>query len=71
MTPTQLMIRYQSQNRRQLHLQLLNWPQSQSYIDPAVLVKLEANSEGQVLCGALLSAIAIHQFPTMTYRREV
>ena len=44
----------------QLQVQLL----SQSYTDPVVVVELEVSQEGQ----AHWPAIAIHQFPIMTYR---
>ena len=51
-TLTQLTIHCQNQNLMYLQIQLLNWPQSQSYTD-ALLVRLEVNLEGLVLCGAL------------------
>ena len=54
MIPAQLMIQYQNQIQMQLQIQPLNWPQSQSYLDLVVLMKLVVKLEEQVLCGILV-----------------
>ena len=67
MTPTDFMIQvqYQKSDSDAASDSALNW---QSHSHPVALMGLEVKLEGQV-CVAHWSATAIHQFPTMTYRR--
>ena len=59
---------YQNHFEFQLQIQPLNLLQSQSYSNTVVLMTLQVTLE-VLVCVVYWSAIAIYQFPTMTYGR--